>query len=352
MPPPARTLASRTAHDVRSRLLRFVLVLFTITAVGVGGYVVLEGWSVIDSLYMVVITLSTVGFGEVKPMSEAGRLFTIGLIVAGVSNAAYLVSAVGEYIVSGALAGSLRRQRMQKHIDGMSGHYIVCGYGRVGRQVVEDLSRRGNEFVVIENDESVLDGIDNDRPYIQGDAADNEALREAGIDRARGLVATTGDDANNVFITLTARALNAKLTIVARSNAPSTEQKLLDAGATHVISPFTIAGRRISAQLLNPSITDFLDVVVQAGGMDLAMEEIRVGSGSELEHESINEAAVRSRTGANILAVRSDHHPELLTNPPADFRFSAGDVLVVLGTPDQLSELARLAGERRAAGRH
>ncbi len=342
------TTPAADALEVRGRLLRFAVALAVITALGTAGYMLLEGWGLIDALYMVVITLSTVGFREVNPLSEPGRLFTIALIVAGVSNVAYLVSAAGEYIVSGAFRGSLRRQRMQKEIDRLAGHYIVCGYGRVGRQVAEDLERRDKPFVLVESDAAVLGGITAQRATINGDAADNEVLKSAGIERARGLVATTGDDANNVFITLTARALNPRLTIVARSNTPSTEQKLIDAGASHVISPFTIAGRRISAQLLYPSITDFLDVVVQAGGVELAMEEIRVGPGSALEDESIGEAAVRSRTGANVLAIRSLPDTAFVTNPPPDFRFRSGDLLVALGTPDQLRTLAELAGERRA----
>ncbi len=343
-------VTSATAPAVRGRLLRFFAALIAITLFGTVGYMVIEGWGVIDSLYMVVITLSTVGFGEVRHLSEPGRLFTIALIIAGVGNAAYLVSAAGEYIVSGAFRGSLLRQRMQRTIDRLSGHYIVCGYGRVGRQVGDDLRRRDKPYVVLETDERALDGIPQDVPFIVGDGADNEILAGAGIERARGLVATTGDDATNVFITLTARALSHDLTIVARSNAPATERKLIDAGATHVISPFTIAGRRIAAQLLSPSITDFLDVVVQAGGVELAMEEIRVSPGSEIEAETITDAAIRSRTGANILAVRHGGGKDFITNPPPDFRLTDGDVLVVLGTAEQLDQLARLAGERRDVG--
>jgi voltage-gated potassium channel len=337
---------TRTEHELRERLVRFLVLLLAIAAVGTLGYMGLEGWGFVDAFYMTVITLSTVGFAEVHPLSEAGRLFTIGLIVAGVSNAAYLLTAAGEYLISGAFRGSLRRQRMQRTIDRLEDHYIVCGYGRVGRQVVADLEQRGKPVVIVELDEAAAQ-LAGDRAVVVGDASDNEILGRAGIGRARGLVATTGDDAHNVFITLTARALNARLTIVARSNSPATDRKLIDAGATHVISPFTIAGRRISAQLLYPSITDFLDIVVQAGGIELAMEEVRVSAGSTLDGETVGESQIRSLTGANVLAVRTRDR-QLTTNPPPGFRLSADDMLVALGTPEQLAKLTTLAGGRTA----
>lgn len=338
-------VATASETEVRRRLVRFVLATLAIAAVGTAGYMVIEGWTLIDAVYMVVITLSTVGFGEIRPLSEVGRVFTIGLILAGVTNAAYLVSVMGEYVVSGAFQGSLRRKRMEKAIDRLRGHYIVCGYGRVGRQVVEDLERRHKQCVVVESNAGALDG-GLASPQVQGDASDNGVLQQAGIERARGLVATTGDDAVNVFITLTARALNPGLTIVARSNAPATDRKLVDAGASHVISPFTIAGRRISAQLLFPSITDFLDVIVQAGGMEMVLEEIHVTEGSALVGDTLTDAQVRSRTGANILAVRSREKGQFITNPDAEFRFSPGDVLVVLGTAEALGRLGDLAGQQ------
>lgn len=331
--------------NIRKRLMRFIGVMVAITTGGTIGYMVLEGWPFIDSLYMTVITLSTVGFREVAPLSVGGRLFTIALIVAGVSNAGYLVSAIGEYVVSGELRGVLRSQRMLKKIERLEGHYIVCGFGRVGRQVVEDLDERGQRWVIVESDEEVVDRLPEETLYVSGDASEDAVLRQAGIERASGLVAATGDDATNVFITLTARALRSDLVIVTRVTRPGAEPKAVNAGATHVISPYTIAGRRIATQLLYPSITDFLDAVVRSHGVELGMEEVRVAEEGELAGRTMAEAQIRSRTGVNVVAVWRPGQTRPVTAPPMELRFRAGDTLVGLGTPDQLGHLLELAGD-------
>jgi voltage-gated potassium channel len=330
--------------EMQRRLLRFVLVLLVITTLGTLGYVVIEGWPAFDALYMTVITLATIGFEEVHPLSTAGRAFTIALIVAGVSAVGYFVNAVAQLALSGELAARLRRRRMVERLEALSGHYVVCGYGRVGQEVVEDLHRRGRRCVVVDSARPSSPTVP-DVPFVVGDAANDDILRQAGIDRARGLVAVTGDDPTNLFVTLSAHALNPKLVIVARANDDATEPKLLRAGASHVISPNIISGRRIAAQLLNPAVADFLDVVMHSGQLEMWMEEFQVAPGSELHGRTVAAADVRRRTGANVLAVRRHDQGAILTNPPADLTFAPGDILIALGTGEQLAALSRAAGQ-------
>jgi voltage-gated potassium channel len=329
---------------MRRKLLRFGATYFAIITVGTIGYLVIEGWSLLESIYMTVITLSTVGFREVRPLSPPGQAFTAGLIVAGVGAVTYLFAAISQYIVSGELSGSMRKARMQQRIDALTGHYIVCGYGRVGQQVVQDLLHEHKPCVVVDSHEDLMHDFPAGATSVIGDASDDDVLELAGISRAAGLVAATGDDAINLFVTLTARTLNPKLVIVARANLSTTEPKLIRAGASHVLSPHTISGRRIARLLLHPSIIDFLEVVMHSGNLELVLEECRVREGSDLHGKTVAEADVRQRTGANVLAVKSQEQGAILTNPPSEMRFEPGEIIIALGTHEQLQTLAGLAG--------
>jgi voltage-gated potassium channel len=332
---------SRLPLDVRTRLVRFGVALPAIAFIGTGGYMILEGWRFTDALYMTVITLSTVGFGEVAPLSPAGKFFTTLLIVAGVAAVAYLFSAISQHVVSGELHGTLRRRHMQRTIESLSGHFIVCGYGQVGSQVVRSLQQRGKACVVIETDSDDLEN--GDVKFITGNAEDDDMLKEAGIERATGLVAATGDDASNLFITVSAHQLNKNLTIVARANHTTSEAKLRYGGATHVISPHMLGGQRIASQLLNPSVTDFLDVVMHSGDLELCLEEFTLAPDCDLQGKTVAEGQVRQKTGTNILAIRRCDGGNVVTNPPSELRFEPGDVLIALGTPEQLKALGSLA---------
>jgi voltage-gated potassium channel len=326
------------------------MLLASITVAGTIGYVLIEGWSVGDALYMTVITMSTVGFQEVRPLSTAGRDFTILLIVAGVASFTYLVGSLSQYVASGVLTGAFRSRRMQHAIEHLSGHYIVCGYGRVGKQVAHDLQRRRQRCVIVERDPALLDDIATEPLHVVGDASDDDALRRAGIVRARGLVAATGDEATNLFVTMSARALNADAIIVARANQPATEAKLVRAGATHVVSPYAIGGHRIATQLLYPGITDFLDIVMHSGQQELWLEEIIVAPGSTIEGQTVGDALPRSPTGVNLIAVRRGARGAFITNPPPELRFASGDVLIALGTREQLQRLGDLTAGRPVGG--
>jgi voltage-gated potassium channel len=333
---------------MRNRLLRFSAAIVVIALGGTLGYIVLEGWSPLEAVYMTVITLSTVGFAEVAPLSTTGKLFTSGLIVAGVGSVAYLFASIGQHIVSGELTGSLRKARMQQRIEDLSGHYVICGFGRVAEQVIHDLQGAGKACVVVEERADAIGNVPTGTLTIEGDASDDEVLEMAGVDRAAGLVATTGDDAVNLIMTLTARTMNPDLVIVARCNQPASEPKLKRAGASQVISPYTISGARISRILLRPTIIDFLDVVMHDGQLELVLEECRVCEGSDLHGKTVAEAEVRRRTGANVLAVRRHDQGVIVTNPPSDMRFAPQDVLVALGTQEQLGALAKLGRDHMA----
>ena len=331
---------SHYQFDLRARLIRFGVILPTITIAGTVGYMVLEGWRFSDALYMTVITLSTVGFSEVSPLSDEGRVFTTLLIIAGVAAVAYLFSAISQHVISGELHGTLRRRYMHRKIEGLSNHYIVCGYGQVGAQVVKSLKQSGKECVVIETRMDTLE--ESDALLLTGNAEDDEVLKQAGIDRAAGLVAATGDDAANLFITVSAHTLNRDLMIVARANSAASEAKLRYGGATHVISPHIMGGKRIATQLLHPSVTDFLDVVMHSGDLELWLEEFTLSAMCNLEGKTVAEGQVRQMTGANILAIRRSDGSSVLTNPPSELRFEPGDVLIALGTRGQLRDLNKL----------
>jgi voltage-gated potassium channel len=335
--------AYRPRMDHSRPLWRFLAFASALTSVGTFGYMWIEHWSAFDALYMTVITLSTVGFGEVRPLSTSGRAFTMVLIVSGVGSLAYLASSMAQYIANGTLTGIFRSQRMQRSIDALSDHFIVCGYGRVGRHVAEDVTSLGVGVVVVERDPTLLTGCNGTTPFVAGDASDDDVLTRAGIARARGLVAAAGEDATNLFITMSARALNPSIQIVARCTAPSTESKLLRAGATHVVSPYAIGGHRMAERLLMPHVTEFLDTTLRAMGADLWLEEITIGEGSPLVGRTIGDAFLRSPDDANVIAVRPSAGTAFVTNPSAASRIGLRDILIALGTRDQLRRLSAQA---------
>lgn len=330
------------------RQLRVVLVL-VIILIGIGtlGYMMLEHWGLHDALFMTVITLSTVGYGEVRPLTQPGEVFTMLLIFGGVGVLAYSFSTVTDYIVAGELQGYLRRRRTARKMARMQDHYIVCGYGRVGRQVVEELHANDIRLVVVDIDRTL--GMELEQlgiPFIVGDPTDDDVLELAGIKRAAGLCSCLPNDATNVFVVLSARQTNAGLLILSRCNQPENQEKVRIAGADKVINPYVTTGRQMATQLLYPSVMEFLDVVIRRGDLELRLQEIVVGANSELADRSLADAHVRSQTGVNVLAVRRNKRT-LDTNPGGDFVIERGDELVCLGTPDQLSSMSLLADDGR-----
>lgn len=302
----------------------------------------LEGWHLFDALYMTIITLSTVGFGEVRSLSPAGRVFTALLIVGGVVVVTMLFSAVSHHIVSGELTGLVRRKRMRKAISELRGHFVVCGYGRVGEQVTRDLLERHQRVVVIEPrmDPTRLIG---DLLHIDSDAAQDEALIEAGIERAWAVVVATGDDPTNLFVAMSARSLNPDVVVVARANDCATESKLRRAGATYVVSPYRLSGQRIAEQLLAPTAVEFIDQL-QAASAGVHLEEVPVCDDSPLHRRGLDHHDVRVGTGANVLAVRRMGHVKFPGSASDAMAVQPGDILVALGSETQLRALAVLAG--------
>ncbi len=336
----------RSEFDLTRRLTIVTLLGGGLLATGTIGYMLIEGWAWWPALYMTVITLSTVGFGEVSALSRQGQAFTATLILLGVGALTYIFSTVANYIVAGELRGILRRRHMERQINNLSGHYIICGYGRVGQQVAEGLEEEHLDFVVIDNQPEVLAGLaERGINYIIADASNDDVLRQAGIERAAGLCTCLPDDATNVFVTLTSRQLNPGLMIISRGHVPSSANKLQIAGANHVINPYLIAGRRMAAQLRSPTVTEFLEVVMQRGKLELRIEEVVVGQGSRLADKSMAESHVRAETGVNILAVRQEGGRHEIDLGP-EFVLCAGDALICLGTPEQLDALAERASHR------
>ncbi len=329
--------------DWERRLKKIILLLFFIISFGVIGLMMIEGWSFLDALYMTIITMSTVGYSELYPVSPPGKVFLIVLIVLGVGSFFYIITTGAEHIISGHLRGVLGRRRMNKKIDVLKDHYIICGFGRVGEQVAHELASEGIAFVVLDNNRDSLERCAARGYYfIEGDASSDERLKNAGILRAKGLVAATDSDADNVYVILSAKSLNNKLFVVARANIDESEHKLRKAGADRVLSPYSIGGRRLASLLLRPAVVEFLDVVMHSAEKELFMEDIPVHERSPFIGATIAEARIKCATGANILAIKKKESDRMILNPSADTSIEIGDLLIALGTKVQLKELEGL----------
>jgi len=319
------------------------LALVIIATTGVLGYMIFEGWSFLDALYMTVITLTTVGYREVRELDTSGQLWTMALLITGVGTLFYAAVSFVELVVEGAVRGYFGRRRMEAAIYRLSEHYIVCGYGRVGRQVVREFAADGVPFVVVDqNPQKVEECLEKGYPAILGEASEDATLEEAGIQRARGLVATVNSDADNVFVVLSARKINPGLHIVARASSEESASKLEIAGADRTLSPYAVGGRRLASLATHPLIVDFLDIVTHGEeGIEFRLEEFRVPKDSAIADHTIGELKLGERTGAIILAIRNGEGT-FDTTPAADDRIFAGDTLVVLGSREQVDRLEKL----------
>ncbi|GDY20411.1 potassium channel protein [Verrucomicrobiota bacterium] len=334
-----------TTRKAFQQLLPILVALVVMPAVGTLGYRLIEGWSFLDSLYMTIITLSTTGYGEVHPLSAAGRVFTMGLIVMGMLVLAYALSQAAEILFSGEWRVHWQNQRQTRMLKKLTGHVIVCGYGRVGRNVINDLLEEKLPFVVIDpNAEKIAAVQEAGYLCVQGDAAHESNLRAAGIERARGLVAAAKSDADNVFIVLTARSLRQDLSIVARADYEESEPKLRRAGANRVILPYHITGRRMVTMLLRPDVADFLDEVSHAGGLELVLDQVKIGARSVLAGKTIAAAREARQMDVTVLACKSASG-QTNTRPGSDMVLEAESQLIVLGTIEEIQSLGRLARE-------
>jgi voltage-gated potassium channel len=326
------------------RLVLVVLIPALLLLAGALGYRALEGWSLFDSLYITVVTLTTIGYSDLSPKTDGGKLFTMVLALGGVFTLFYLAADFIRSVVSGEMRALLGKQRMVRALAELKDHLIVCGYGRMGRLVCRDFAAQAVPFVVIDRNGDVLH--DFDLPYgvaLHGDATSDEVLREAGVGRARALVTVAPSDADNLYITMSARLLNERLFIVARAETDTAERKLERAGANRVVSPYVIGGMRVAQAVLRPTVVDFIDLATRTEHFDLQIEETRLAAGSALVGRTLRDSQVRERFGVMIVAIKKETG-HMVYNPPGDARLEAGDILIALGQRSQLDELDRLAG--------
>jgi len=322
------------------RRVRIGLLAFgAVTAFGSLGYMVL-GFSPLDAAYQTVTTVSTVGFREVEPLSTVGKIYTMVLIVVGVGTVLTTFTIVVEAVIEGSLRDIYGRRRMDRKITGMSGHVIICGWGRVGQAIARYVLAAGRDFVVVDNDGQRLAGLDV--PTIVGDATDDAVLRAAGIEHAGSLVAAIDTDAENLFVALSGRTLRPDLFIVARARTASAEEKLRRAGANRVVNPQAIGGERMAAFVVQPHVAEFVDVVMHDGSLEFRLEEVLVPASSGLAGRTIRENHIRDRSGALVLALRMPDG-SFLTNPDPATTIDAGQILIVVGTADQLDRLRSVA---------
>lgn len=298
-----------------------------------------EKWNFIDSMFMSVTTIATVGYGEVHTLSNNGRIFAMFLILVGVGSFLYIITDM----VSLSLEVNLGRRRMKNRIVKLSGHQIICGFGRTGQEVASQLRMSRIPFIVVEQNPVVArKAEDAGFLVIEGDASADETLIRCQISKAKGIVCALPDDTQNTFIALSARGLNESIDIVARAANPGSESKLRRVGARMVISPYVICGQRLAASITHPLVTQFLDVVTHTADGDLRMEQINIESQSELIGRTLKDANIKQTSGAMILAV--NQNGKLITNPTPDHQFGLGDELIALGAQQELNKLAKLAG--------
>jgi len=331
-------------HPFR-RVRSAALLLLAIAVAGTFGYVFIEHWTVLQAAYMVIITLFTVGYGEVAPLSTAGRILTMAIIVTGVGTSVYAAGQVLEIILEGELLGFRKKQRMNRMIREMKDHYIICGFGRVGHQVAEDFNAAGIPYVIIDSKPETITELEpRGIPALVGDVTSDSILEEAGIRRAKGLVACSDSDVTNVYVTLSARAINPSLFIVARAGQHETERKLQIAGANRTVSPYFISAKRMAAMVSKPVASDFLDVVMHGRELEFQLHEVPVPPASPLVGRTLSDTEIRARSGALVIAIRrADGRLEL--QPRAATPVGAGDTLVVIGTQEQVDMLGKVVRE-------
>ena len=325
-----------------NRLTYCTIGMIALFVAGTTGYVLLEGWSVIDALYMTVITLSTVGYKEVGPVSHEGQIFTMALILLGVSFVFYVLGSVVQFMVEGRIREIMGRHKLEKKIRGLKGHYIICGYGRVGTSIVKDLESNHLELVLIERNPARVQKL-NERNilHIAGDATDEENLIKAGIERARGLVTALKTDSDNVFVTLSARQLNPDLFILARAAQESSESKMLAAGASQVVCPHRMGAHRMAQTILRPTVTDFLELTTSDATRDIQMEEMPVYRTSKLINVPLQDSGIRKEFDLIVVAVKKPSG-DILFNPSAQTKLEAGETVIAIGKLKQLEQLREL----------
>ena len=330
----------KAIHNLRL----IALALAAVMLVGMAGFHFIEGWPWFDGFYMVLTTLTTIGYQEVHPLSPAGRVFNVFVIVAGVSLAFLAIGALTQALLEFELRSFFGRRKMERSIGRLTDHYIICGAGRVGRSAARELARRPVPFVIVEQNEAKAARCSEEWLVMVGDATQEQTLRQAQIGRARGLVAASTTDATNLYIVLTARGLNPNLKIIARASEEDAEKHLLTAGADSIVSPYLFAGHRIAQTFLRPHVVSFLDTATTHLGMDLEIGEIVVGHNSKFAGKTVESSRIRQDRGVIILAIKRAE--KMHFNPAPDDAIESGDCLIAMGEPSQLRQLEELAAAR------
>lgn len=329
------------------RIAFSLLSLFLIVLLGTLGYHWLEGWHWFDSLYMTIITLATIGYGEIHPLTTAGRAFTMMLIALGVTAAGFIFTTLTQALVETQLAATFGRRKLFRDIGKLKNHFILCGAGRVGIRIIDEFKKKGVDFVVIERDPVIADRLLTQGELVLiGDATDESVLEGANVKTARSLIAAASSDAENVYIALTARGINPDLYIVARANDQAAERQMMRAGVNKVVAPALIGSHRMAQAAMSPAVADFIELTTMTESLDLGFEQIRIEAGSSLAHKKIKDSGIRSEHNAMIVAI-TDHEGKMHFNPDGNQELNIGDLLIAIGTRAGLKKLAEIANYNR-----
>ncbi len=316
--------------------------LFLITVAGTAGYHFLEGWSLANSFYATIVTLGTVGFGDFYPVTSGGKVFAIFIIVFGVGTMAYTFAVIMETFMEGRLRKILGRGKLEKRIEKMENHYIICGCGKIGKLICGELAHEKVAFVIVDSNPMVIQNIeDNGFAYINGNAAEDKTLLAAGIKRAKGVVCALPEDADNLYVVLAARELNPKVYILSRFEDNASERRLLNAGADRVISPYSVGGMRMSQAILRPAMLDFIEITTRRGSLALRMEELNVCEASPIIGKNLEQSGLRKEYGLIVVAVEKKSG-QMVFNPMASYVIESGDKLIALGEGENLVKFSRV----------
>jgi voltage-gated potassium channel len=328
----------------RTKIILLASTIVTFILIAITGYMILLDLSFVDALYMTIITISTVGYQEVKPMTDAAKIFSIFVIITSVGTVGYMISAIFNFFSEGLVNETWKVKRMEKEIEQLKHHFIICGAGETGLHVIKEFKRQHVPFVVIDNHEQtvkelIIEGV----LVINDDATYEDVLEKANIHQAKGLIAALSKDADNVFVVLTAREMNKNLHIIARAHEENAYKKLKRAGADNTVSPNEIGGKKMAAMMVNPSLSRFMDTIIDTGKISISLEEVEINASSSLVNQTLIEAKISEKTGLMILAIRKEDNNEFLFNPRASERLNPKDKMIVVGEKDQIDKLKALA---------
>ena len=326
---------------IRQLIIAIIVILILLVA-GTAGFHLIEGWPLFDALYMTVITITTVGYGEIHQLSKEGRIFTVFLIMSSFGGMGYVLGSIAQTFIAGQIRMALGRRKLEKKVKRLKNHYVLCGYGRIGSFIAREFAIENVPFVVIEKEPARIKLLEEDGfPYVEGDATDDENLISAGVATAKCLVAATGSDADNLYITLSTRSLNPTIYILSRAGEEGVEKKLLSAGANRVVSPYLMGAARMLNAVLRPNIVEFVDLVVERKHLELQLEEITVEDDARFKGKPLGESGIRREFGLIVVAIKKGSG-DMIFNPSSETLIEKGDVLIALGEKKHLGMLEQL----------